>query len=235
MSLKAFAVGLAGLMGFSAAAWACATYSAAEIAQAVQNSPSANAAMQSTSCMWGGAAKAESGGDTCASNGNNFGVLQLNSGNLPAGMSGQDYLNLGLQEQVDIWAAQTGGNFGTGYQQLANNTAIGGTTVTPGMLGACYQFGPAICKNDVAFMQANSGQCPTPGNGGININNVKKSQQSTANLDGNGQSICSWGKVINQKIASNAKACKDCKPSQDGAVPSPSPSNKDIEVPGLEI
>ena len=66
-------------------------YSASQVSQAIQNSPNANSTLKSSSCNFGGAAIAESGGNTCASNGNNFGVLQLTSSNLPAGMSANQY------------------------------------------------------------------------------------------------------------------------------------------------
>ena len=62
---------------YLAAGCANQQYSAADIAQAIQNSPTANSTLQSNSCNFGGAGLAESGGNTCESNGNNFGVLQL--------------------------------------------------------------------------------------------------------------------------------------------------------------
>ena len=96
------------------ASWApafaqCASYSSAEIAAAINNSSTASSALKSTSCTWGGAGKSESGGGTCASNGSNFGVLQLSSQNLAAaGYTPAQYLALPLQQQVDIWASQAG-------------------------------------------------------------------------------------------------------------------------------
>lgn len=219
------------------AAFACTQNSASEIADAIRNSPNANGAMQSSSCMWGGAGAAESGGNTCASNGNNFGVLQLTKGNLPPGMTSSDYLALSLQEQVDIWAQQTTGNFGSGYQALAaaqaSSGSIGGVQVTEGMLAACYQFGPVICDNNVRSLQ-NGGTCAGAGiraTGGSNGTLAN----GTATLDGNGHSVCSWGKAINNKIASNAKNCETCKPDDGSSVPSPAPSVNDIEVDTVPI
>jgi hypothetical protein len=213
-------------------------YSASEVSQAIQNSPYANSTLKSNSCNFGGAAIAESGGNTCSSNGNNFGVLQLTSSNLPAGMSANQYLNLPLQQQVDIWAKQVGNsNTSGGYQTLANNNAIGGTTVTPGMMSACFQFGPGICKNDVAFMQANGGACPTAGNGGVRATGGTLAN-GTANLDGNNQSICSWGQSIQNKINQAAATCSngggtncpDGTTTPGGAI-SPSPSNAPLTLP----
>ena len=60
----------------------CQTVSASDVAQDIQNCPSANNALKNNACNFGGAAIAESGGNTCASNGNNFGVLQLTRSNL---------------------------------------------------------------------------------------------------------------------------------------------------------
>lgn len=216
---------------------ACTQHSASEIADAIRNSPNTNGAMQSTSCIWGGAAITESGGNTCASNGNNFGVLQLTRGNLPDGMSPSEYMALSLQEQVDIWAEQTTANFGSGYQALAaaqaSGGSIGGVQVTEGMLAACYQFGPVICNNNVRSLQngqacAGAGIRATGGSNGTLAN-------GTATLDGNGHSICSWGRAINNQIASNAKSCETCKPEDGNAVPSPSPSADDIEVDSVPI
>jgi hypothetical protein len=219
------------------AAIACTQHSASEIADAIRNSPNTNGAMQSTSCIWGGAAIAESGGNTCASNGNNFGVLQLTRGNLPDGMSPSEYMALSLQDQVNLWAEQTTANFGSGYQALAYAQAsggfIGGVEVTEGMLAACYQFGPVICNNNVNALQSGqacsgAGIRATGGRNGTLAN-------GTATLDGNGHSVCSWGKAINNQIASNAKNCEKCKPEDGNAIPSPSPSEGDIEVESIPI
>jgi len=194
------------------AAPACQRYTAAEVAAAISNSPNAGSTLKNAACDFGGAAIAESGGRQCASNGNNFGVLQLTRSNLPAGMTPEEYMALPLEEQVNIWAQQTGGNIGSGYRELSdaitNGTTIGGVTPTAGMLKACFQFGPVICRNNVAFMRDNNGACPSPGNGGVNINDTTRATRSTANLDGNGQSICSWGRAIQRQINANAAACR---------------------------
>lgn len=220
-----------------ATALACSQHSASEIADAIRNSPNTNSAMRSTSCIWGGAAIAESGGNSCASNGNNFGVLQLTRGNLPDGMSPSEYMALSLQDQVNIWAEQTTANFGSGYQALAAAQAgggsIGGVQVTEGMLAACYQFGPVICNNNVSALQ-NGQAC---GGAGIRATGGKNGTlaNGTATLDGNGHSVCSWGKAINNQIASNAKSCEECKPEDGNSIPAPSPAKTDIEVDSVPI
>ena len=141
----------------------CQTVSASDVAQDIQNCPSSNNTLKNNACNFGGAAIAESGGNSCASNGNNFGVLQLTRSNLTnTGYSPSQYLNLSAQQQVCIWAQQVGNSNTSGaYQTLSNSGNINGAPVTAGMLAACFQFGPLICKNDLAFMQANGGACPT--------------------------------------------------------------------------
>lgn len=218
-TLIAFSATTAIIGGTPALAWlqpGCANqnYSASQVADAIRNSSATNQTLKNAACDFGGAARAESGGNSCERNSANFGVLQLNVGNLPDGMSPDTYLNLPLQQQVDIWAEQVGnanttGGYATLSNAVNNGSTIGGATPTAGMLTACFQFGPAICRNDIAFMQANGGACPSAGNGGININTLRRSQWGRANLDGNGQSICSWGRAIQAEINSAAADCKN--------------------------
>ena len=91
---------------------------------------------------------------------------------------------------------------------------IGSTPVTSGMMAACFQFGPAICNNDVAALR--SGQ-PCGGANPVNINSVPRNPGS-ATTDGNGQTICSWGGNIQANINVAAATCKngsgDCAPVQ---------------------
>lgn len=47
-------------------ALACQSYNPAQIADAVRNSSEAGQALKDSACTWGGAAKTESGGNTCA-------------------------------------------------------------------------------------------------------------------------------------------------------------------------
>ncbi len=67
------AAGIAFAMSGAGPAFACQTVSASDIAEDIQNCPSANSTLKNNACNFGGAAMAESGGSTCASNGNNFG------------------------------------------------------------------------------------------------------------------------------------------------------------------
>jgi hypothetical protein len=239
MSARALiGVTFALLAGFHfASAQACnpTNYSASDIAAAVAASPNANSALKNSSCTWGGAARSESAGNLCASNGNNFGVLQLNRSNLPPGVTPAAYMAEPLQSQVNTWAAQVGsGNTSsTGYKTLSSAQAsgqlIGGTPVTSGMMAACFQFGPAICNNDVAALQR--GQ-PCGGTSPVNINSVPRNQ-SSATTDGNGQTICSWGGNIQQNINAAAATCMNvqCAPVNSAASPTPPiPAPSDITV-----
>jgi len=229
--LGAMLVFVAGVQIASAQTCTPTNYSASDIATAVAASPDANAALKDSSCIWGGAGRSESAGNLCASNGNNFGVLQLNRSNLPPGLTPAAYMAEPLQQQVNTWAAQVGsGNASSsGYQTLASaqssGQSIGATPVTSGMMAACFQFGPAICNNDVAALQ--DGQ-PCGGASPININSVPRNQ-GLATTDGNGQTICSWGGNIQANINSAAATCKngsgDCAPSNLTDFPTPPPSS----------
>ena len=242
-SFLRFAISIAAFVNLAEIAEAqstCQTLTATQISQDIQNSPTANQTLRSASCVFGGAGVAESGGNSCSSNGNNFGILQLTRSNLPPGMTPEQYLALSPQQQIDIWAQQVGNSNTTGgYQTLANNSSIGGATVTPGMMAACFQFGPTICRNDINFMQANAGACPTTANGGVTATR-NTLNNGTANLDGNNQSICSWGGSIQQKIDNAAATCTNACPVDTpnyGASPvagnatQPSASSTDLTLP----
>ena len=195
-------------------------YGAGEIAAAIVASPSAGPELRRNAYIWGGAAKSESGGDLCASNGYNFGVLQLSWANLPRGITPAAYLAQSLQQQVDAWAAQVGNRsvLMPGYRALeaalAIDEPIGATPVTAGMMAACLQFGPTICANDVAALR--SGQ-PCGGAHPVNINWVWR-RPGAATTDGNGQTICSWGGAISANIETAAAEClkagAPCAPSR---------------------
>jgi len=88
------------------------------------------------------------------------------------------------------------------------------------MLAACFQFGPLICKNDLAFMQANGGACPSIGNGGVRATGQTLANGG-ANLDGNNQSICSWGQSIQNKINQAAATCNASNGSGGGGTNCP--------------
>ena len=235
---------VAGCLGQPNLSFACESYSAAEISSAIQSCDAANDTLKNNSCNFGAAAISESGGNTCASNGSNYGVLQLSRSNLNGtGLTPAQYLNIPMQDQVCMWAQSVGNSNTTGaYQTLANNASIGGSTVTSGMLMACFQFGGAICHNDVAFMQSNGGACPSMANGGI-IAMGATLANGTANLDGNRQSICTWGGNIQNNINQTAASCSSSNGAgtkgtqcpgngaEPGGVMSPEPGSAPIQLP----
>ena len=216
----------AALTAVPVVALACVTYNANQVSQAIQNSPYASSALQSSSCTWGGASMAESGGNTCSSNGNNFGVLQLTSKNLPPGMTSSQYMALPLQQQVDIWIQQAGpSSQGKAFNTVNGDvgSSVNGYPITSGTAAACAQFGALICSKDLASLNA-TGQCPSQGNGGVRATNATLAN-GTANLDGNSQSICSWGQVIQKKIdASGCSNGNQASPTQPINCPSPTPA-----------
>jgi hypothetical protein len=185
-----------------------AKYNASEIAASIRNSSTASAAVKANADIYAAAAIAESGGSTTAQASAAYGVLQVSSGNLSnANISSQNYLNYSLQSQVDTWASLVGNSTeaqtGTAFAELkslyASGGNIGGVQVTAGTVAACMQFGAVICKNNLAYMKAHNGQCQDAGSG-VNINDaIKNGNVQSASLDGNGQSICSWGAVIDGK------------------------------------
>jgi hypothetical protein len=212
---------------FGAQADACSSYSPTDIANAISNSSTANSSLKSTACTWGGAGKSESGGNTCASNGNNFGALQLSTANVQAaGYTPAQYTALPLQQQVDVWATQvgnanaSGSNVASISNAAATGQSFGGTPATSGMAAACVQFGPTICSNDLAALQA--GQ-PCGGASPILAGHASD-WRTTATEDGNGQSICSWGANIQQNINNCAANCNPSYNSVTGGVSMPGPA-----------
>ena len=133
---------------------------------------------------------------------------------------------LPLQQQVDIWIQQAGPTSqGRAFNTVNGDvgTSINGYPITPGTAAACAQFGALICSKDLASLNA-TGQCPSQGNGGVRATNATLAN-GTANLDGNWQSICSWGQVIQKKIdASGCSNGNQASPTQPINCPSPTPA-----------
>lgn len=99
MKRLALPLSLIVVFGPQALAQTCPSYRATDIANAISNSPTAGSALKSSACTWGGAGKSESGGNTCASNRANFGMLQLSTYNVQqAGYTPQQYQALPLQQ-----------------------------------------------------------------------------------------------------------------------------------------
>ena len=114
---------------------------------------------------------------------------------------------------------------GQGFQhrQWRCRASVNGYPITSGTAAACAQFGALICSKDLASLNA-SGQCPSQGNGGVRATKPPFAN-GTANLDGNSQSICSWGQVIQKKIdASGCSNGNQASPTQPINCPSPAPA-----------
>ena len=177
------------------------------------------------------------GGNTCSSNGNNFGVLQLTSKNLPTGMSSSQYMALPLQQQVDIWIQQAGpSSQGKAFNTVNGDvgSSVNGYPITSGTAAACAQFGALICSKDLASLNA-TGQCPSQGNGGVRATNATLAN-GTANLDGNGQSICSWGQVIQKKIdASGCSNGNQASPNSADKLPLADPRHRRLDGRGSNL
>jgi hypothetical protein len=152
---------------------------------------------------------------------------RLTSDNLPDGVTSSHYLDMSLQQQVDIWIQQAGPT----TQSRAFNTlngevgqSVNGYTIIQGTVAACAQFGGLICSKDLASLNA-SEQCPSQGNGGVRATGATL-RNGTANLDGNSQSICSWGQVIQKKIdASGCSNGNQASPTQPINCTSPTPAS----------
>ena len=133
---------------------------------------------------------------------------------------------MSLQQQVDIWIQQAGPTTqGRAFNTLNGEVgqSVNGYPVTQGTVAACAQFGGLICSKDLASLNA-SGQCPSQGNGGVRATGATL-RNGTANLDGNSQSICSWGQVIQKKIdASGCSNGNQASPTQPINCPSPTPA-----------
>ncbi len=199
--------GFALTAGICNIAWSqsCLPHSLFEIATAVRSSKDAPNSVKNHSCMWGGAALAESGGGhLCAHNSNNFGILQLSRQNIERlGLTPAEYMAEPLQEQIDDWAlvGAAQNNQSRGYKRIDSN--IGSTLrfghVMDGVLAACSQFGPAICNNDIDLIETGK-PLPVRGSSGAVRCKAASCPPRTVNQDGNGQTIVSWGLVIEGEI-----------------------------------
>lgn len=131
-------------------------YSASEIAGAVRNS-GLNPNMMKYAEDIGNLGRFESGGNTGVYNGTCCtGVLQMNRSNLAAqGLTPQQYANMSLQEQVNVWANLTNSaaNSST-VKDLMSRDTFDGQKVDGALVLACIQLGTGNCQK-----MLNSGSC----------------------------------------------------------------------------
>ncbi|MBD9534202.1 DUF3262 family protein [Comamonas sp. CMM01] len=136
-----------------------AMVSAADIATAIQNSPSASTWLkQNAQAVAQLAINVESGGNTTAFNGSCcYGVLQMNRTNIAryANVTPEQYQQLSLQEQVNAWTQLTSKAMQSAA--VTNLLALGtfdGRTVDGNLVLACVQLGIGNCQTMI-----NSGKC----------------------------------------------------------------------------
>lgn len=158
-----------------------AIVTAAQVADAIRSSPTANAFMKANADQIGAlAVKVESGGNTQAYNGSCcYGILQLNTANIRvAGYNTpQDYLQATLQQQIDGWTkVQALAMNDPVVAKLASMTTFDGHAVDASLLIACVQLGQGNCAKMI-----NSGKC-------------------SGFADRNGTTICSMADQMNAAI-----------------------------------
>lgn len=136
-----------------------AMVSAADIAAAIQNSPSASTWLkQNAQAVAQLAINVESGGNTTAYNGSCcYGVLQMNRTNIAryANVTPEQYQQLSLQEQVNAWTQLTSKAMqSTAVTNLLALGTFDGRTVDGNLVLACVQLGIGNCQTMI-----NSGKC----------------------------------------------------------------------------
>lgn len=136
-----------------------AMVSAADIAAAIQNSPSASTWLkQNAQAVAQLAINVESGGNTTAFNGSCcYGVLQMNRTNIAryANVTPEQYQQLSLQEQVNAWTQLTSKAMqSTAVTNLLALGTFDGRTVDGNLVLACVQLGIGNCQTMI-----NSGKC----------------------------------------------------------------------------
>lgn len=153
-----------------------AIVTAAEVAQAIMNSPHASAWLKNNAEDVGNLAMFESSGDTSIYNGSCcYGILQMNKTNIAhyAKVSPEEFRNWPLQKQVDAWSQLTSEALHYGPPQaLVAMGTFDGRPVDGHLVLACIQLGVGNCQTMI-----NSGHC-----GGFR--------------DSNGTSICDMADAI---------------------------------------
>lgn len=71
--------------------------------------------------------------------------------------------------------------------------------VMDGVLAACSQFGPVICNNNITSIE-DGRALPIRGGAGAIPCKEATCGHGTANQDGNGETIISWGLAIQKEI-----------------------------------
>lgn len=136
-----------------------AIVTASQVADAVRNSPTANAWLKANADAVGALAiNVESGGNTQVYNGSCcYGVLQMNKTNIRtyAGMTPEQFRNADLQTQVNAWSKVMSAALNDRAPKLlASMGTFAGRPVTANMVLACVQLGQGNCMTMIQ-----SGSC----------------------------------------------------------------------------
>lgn len=178
-------------------------YSAAEIAASVQKT-SLNANLKQYANDIGGLGRFESGGNAGIYNGSCCtGVLQVNRSNLKAyggGITPQQYANMSLDEQTEIWAKVTNaGANAPAVKALQGMQTFDGQPVDGSMILACIQLGVGNCQKMV-----DSGSC-------------------SGFRDSNGTSICDMANKMRKNMG---KATTPTRPGETATPATSTPPTK---------
>lgn len=153
---------LALIASFVASPAMASTHTASEVAAAVMQSP-LNSDMKRYASNIGNLAMFESGGRTTIYNGSCCtGILQMSQSNIRNygnGMTRQEYAQLPLQQQVDMWArltndASRASSVKTLMSMAENGQSFDGRPVDFNLIMACIQLGTGNCQQMVR-----SGSC----------------------------------------------------------------------------
>lgn len=153
------------LLNFSGIVIAATVVSAVQVADAIRNSPSANAWLRDNADSVGRLAMFESSGRLDVYNGSCcYGVLQMNNANIRAyaGVSPAVFQTWSLDQQVNAWSQLTVAALAAkAPTALANMNSFDGRAVNGEMVLSCVQLGIGNCQRMI-----NSGSC----NGFADIN-----------------------------------------------------------------
>ena len=189
-----------------------AIVTAAQVTQAVLNSPNASAALKQYATSIGKLALnvEDTTGDTTKYNGSCcYGILQMNQANINSATKGQltpaQFAQLSLQDQVNAWSTVMSQAMNSSVvKQLKNMGAFDGRTVDGDLVLACIQLGPGNCQTAI-----NSGSC-----GGFS--------------DKNGTTICSMADKIETGTSSNSGSSSSSSGNTGNSSGSSSPSQLDL-------
>jgi len=188
--------------------------SAAEVAAAVAQSPLSPALKAYATDIGKLAINVESGGNLGIYNGSCCtGVLQVNRGGLAkyCDCTSQEYANMPLQQQVDVWAKVTNANAANAtVQNLMAMGSFGGRAVTGAMVLSCIQIGPGNCAKTLQ-----AGSCAT-----------------SAGSDGNGNNFCDFAARIDGAAGGSPAALTEANLPVGAAPPLLPAANYQYPSPG---